>query len=173
MLGVGHEGREAISSASGRIVRTSIQCAPVPSACRRIAALFAVLALGACAPVTSALAQGAGDQQYQDPFGGSGGSGSSGSSGSKAQTTPSDTIEPLSPSPQTSGTGTGSGSSGSSSGSGSAGASGTGSSAATTAPQATGSLPNTGLDTRLLLLGGVVLLLVGLGLRLRSAPERF
>ncbi|MDX6733545.1 MAG: hypothetical protein QOC54_3493, partial [Baekduia sp.] len=77
--------------------------------------------------------------------------------------------QPLSPSPQTSG----SGSSGSSSGSGSAGASGTGSSAATAAPQATGSLPNTGLDTRLLLLGGVVLLLVGLGLRLRSAPERF
>jgi LPXTG-motif cell wall-anchored protein len=143
----------------------------VPSACRRIAALFAVLALGAFAPVTSALAQGAGDQQYQDPFGGSGsgGSGSSGSSGSKAQTTPSGNIQPLSPSPQTSG----SGSSGSSSGSGSAGASGTGSSAATAAPQATGSLPNTGLDTRLLLLGGVVLLLVGLGLRLRSAPERF
>jgi LPXTG-motif cell wall-anchored protein len=148
----------------------------VPSACRRIAALFAVLALGAFAPVTSALAQGAGDQQYQDPFGGSGsgssgsaGSGSSGSSGSKAQTTPGGNIQPLSPSPQTSG----SGSSGSSSGSGSAGASGTGSSAATAAPQAAGSLPNTGLDTRLLLLGGVVLLLVGLGLRLRSAPERF
>jgi LPXTG-motif cell wall-anchored protein len=141
----------------------------VPSACRRIAALIAVLCLGASVPATSALAQGAGDQQYQDPFGdsgtgsdsGSSGSGSSGSSGSGQGSG----IEPLSPSPQTSG-------SGSSSGSAGTGASGT---AATpsTAPAATGSLPNTGLDTRFLLLGGAALLIVGLGLRLRSAPERF
>jgi LPXTG-motif cell wall-anchored protein len=136
--------------------------------------LLAVVSLGAVAPVSSALAQGAGDQQYQDPFGGTGGSGSSGSGGSKTQTTPSGSIQPLSPSPQTSGSGS-SGSNGSSSGSGSAGASASGTAAAppSTAPQATGSLPNTGLDTRLLLLGGAVLLLAGLGLRLRSAPERF
>jgi hypothetical protein len=145
----------------------SIEWASVPSVCRRIAALVAVLCLGACAPVTSALAQGAGDQQYQDPFGDSG-SGSSGSSGS--QTTQSDDIEPLSPSPQTSG-----GSSSGSSGSGSSG-SGTAGTPTAAAPATAGSatsLPNTGLDARVLLLGGAAVLLLGLGLRLRSAPERF
>jgi LPXTG-motif cell wall-anchored protein len=138
----------------------------VPSACRRIAALIAVLCLGASVPATSALAQGAGDQQYQDPFGDSGTGSDSGSSGSGSSGSGQGSgIEPLSPSPQTSG-------SGSSSGSAGTGASGT---AATpsTAPAATGSLPNTGLDTRFLLLGGAALLIVGLGLRLRSAPERF
>jgi LPXTG-motif cell wall-anchored protein len=142
----------------------------VPSVCRRIAALVAVLCLGASVPATTALAQGAGDQQYQDPFGdpgsGSSDSGSSGSGGSGTQTDQGGSIEPLSPSPQTSG--------GSSSGSGTAGTGSSGTAATpSTAPQATGSLPNTGLDTRVLLLGGAALLIVGLGLRLRSAPERF
>jgi LPXTG-motif cell wall-anchored protein len=141
----------------------------VPSVCHRIAALVAVLCLGLSVPATSALAQGAGDQQYQDPFGDSGsGSSGSGSGGSGTQTTQGGSIEPLSPSPQSSGA----------SGSGSSGSSGSGTSSGTavapsTAPQATGSLPNTGLDTRVLLLGGAALLIVGLGLRLRSAPERF
>jgi LPXTG-motif cell wall-anchored protein len=151
---------------------SSIECGSVPSVCRRIAALVAVLCLGASVPATSAIAQGAGDQQYQDPFGdsgsGSSGSGSSGSGGSKTQTDQSGSIAPLSPSPQTSG------GSGSSSGSGTAGTGSSGAAAMpSTAPAATGSLPNTGLDTRVLLLGGAALLIVGLGLRLRSAPERF
>jgi LPXTG-motif cell wall-anchored protein len=154
----------------------SIEWLDVPSVCRRIAALLAVACLGACAPVTSALAQGAGDQQYQDPFGSSGSSGSSKpkTSKPKTQTTPSGSLAPLSPSPQTSGA-SGSGSGGGSA-SGSAGtSSGTGTAAAPAVPAAgtASSLPNTGLDTRVLLLGGAALLLVGLGLRLRSAPERF
>jgi LPXTG-motif cell wall-anchored protein len=150
----------------------------VPSVCRRIAALVAVLCLGVFAgmggSVSAALAQGAGDQQYQDPFAGSdSGSGSSGSKdsgASKTKTGSDGSIEPLSPSPQNAG---GSSSGSSSPGSGTAGTS-TGTAAApSTSPQATGSLPNTGLDTRVVLLAGAVLLLAGLGLRLRSAPERF
>jgi LPXTG-motif cell wall-anchored protein len=143
----------------------------VPSVCRGIAALLAVACLGASAPVTAALAQGAGDQQYQDPFGdsGSGSSGSSGSGGSKTQTNPRSTIKPLSPSPQTAG----GGSSGGASSPGASGSASGGAAATPAAPQARTSLPNTGLDTRALLLAGAVLLILGLGLRLRSAPERF
>jgi hypothetical protein len=150
----------------------SIEWLDVPSVCRRIAALLAVACLGACAPVTSALAQGAGDQQYQDPFGSSGSSGSSKpkTSTPKTQTTPSGSLAPLSPSPQTSGgSGTASGSAGTSSGTSTA----TATAPATPAAGTAASLPNTGLDTRVLLLGGAALLLFGLGLRLRSAPERF
>ncbi|HEY4098331.1 MAG TPA: LPXTG cell wall anchor domain-containing protein [Baekduia sp.] len=125
--------------------------------------------------MSAALAQGAGDQQYQDPFAGSdSGSGSSGSKdsgGSKTKTGSDGSIEPLSPSPQNAG-GSSSGSSSSGSGS-SAGTATPAAPAPSTSPQATGSLPNTGLDTRVVLLAGAVLLLAGLGLRLRSAPERF
>jgi hypothetical protein len=143
----------------------------VPPVRRRIAALLAVACLGASAPVTAALAQGAGDQQYQDPFGdsGSGSSGSSGSGGAKTQTTPRSTIKPLSPSPQTSG----GASSGGSSSPGASGSASSGAATTPTAPQARTSLPSTGLDTRVLLLAGGVLLILGLGLRLRSTPERF
>jgi LPXTG-motif cell wall-anchored protein len=152
----------------------SIEWLDVPSVCRRIAALLAAACLGACAPVTSALAQGAGDQQYQDPFGSSNSSGSSKPKTSKptTPTTPSGSLAPLSPSPQTSsgsGNGTASGSAGTSSGTGTA----TASAPAAPAAGAASSLPNTGLDTRVLVLGGAALLLFGLGLRLRSAPERF
>jgi LPXTG-motif cell wall-anchored protein len=147
----------------------------VPSVCRRIVVLLVVALVGVGGPVTSAFAQGAGDQQYQDPFGdsgsgssgsGSSGSGSSGSSGSGSSGSSDGNLDPLSPAPQTSGSGT----SGSGTSSGTAGTSGTG---ATTSPAASGTLPNTGLDTRVLLLAGAVLLLVGVGLRMRNAPERF
>jgi LPXTG-motif cell wall-anchored protein len=140
----------------------------VPSACRRIVVLLVVALVGVGGPVASAYAQGAGDQQYQDPFGnsdsgsGSGSSGSKGSSGSGSSGN--SDLTPLSPAPQTSGSGT----------SGSGTASGTPSgTAATTSPATTGTLPNTGLDTRVLLLAGAVLLLAGVGLRMRNAPERF
>jgi LPXTG-motif cell wall-anchored protein len=146
----------------------------VPSVCRRIVVLLVVALVGAGGPVASALAQGAGDQQYQDPFGSSdSGSGSSGSSGSKGSSgsgsgSSDGSLTPLSPSPQTSG-GSGS-SSGAGTTSGSAGSSAT---PTTTSPATAGTLPNTGLDTRLLLLAGAVLLLAGVGLRMRNAPERF
>jgi LPXTG-motif cell wall-anchored protein len=147
----------------------------VPSVCRRIVVLLVVALVGVGGPVASALAQGAGDQQYQDPFGnsdsGSGSSGSKGSSGSGSGSSSSGSsdgsLAPLSPSPQTSGSGS---SSGSGATSGTAGTSATGT---TTSPATAGTLPNTGLDTRVLLLAGAVLLLVGVGLRMRNAPERF
>lgn len=44
---------------------------------------------------------------------------------------------------------------------------------ATGAPQAAAGLPNTGADARVLALLGVALLLAGIGLRLRTADERF
>ena len=132
----------------------------MPPVCRRIFALLAVACLGAVAHVSPALAQGAGDQQYQDPFGDTG-SGSSGS-GTKTTTAPS-----LSATPQGS-----AGTSGSGAGSGTSGAAATPAPAPAQAGSAQ-SLPNTGTDARVLLLGGAALLLLGVGLRLRSAPERF
>jgi len=72
--------------------------------------------------------------------------------------------------PSAAGGGTsGSGSSGSGTSSGTAGTPQGG----TTSPAATGQLPNTGLDTRVLIIAGAVLVMAGLGLRLRNAPERF
>jgi LPXTG-motif cell wall-anchored protein len=142
----------------------------VPSACRRIVVLLVVALVGVGGPVASAYAQGAGDQQYQDPFGNSGsgsgssGSGSSGSKGSSGSgSSGGSDLTPLSQAPQTSGSGA------SGSGTASAAPSGT----AATSPATTGTLPNTGLDTRVLLLAGAVLVLAGVGLRMRNAPERF
>jgi hypothetical protein len=118
----------------------------------------------------TALAQGAGDDQYQDPFGDEaaqqqGGSGSGGGGG-EAQTAQDGG---LSDEPPVSGAGD--------SGSDSAGQAG-----ATTTPaapeqpapatgaaeQATGQLPNTGSDPRALLLCGLAFVLIGVGLRLRT-----
>jgi hypothetical protein len=141
-----------------------IEWGRVPSVCRRIVAVLAVACLGAAAPVTLALAQDAGDQQYQDPFGGSTTTKSKPKSGrQKTTTTPGEDLSPLSPSPQTSGQASPSGTSGTST---------------TPTPSAAGAaneagLPNTGVDARLLLVAGAVLLLIGLGLRLRTTPERF
>jgi LPXTG-motif cell wall-anchored protein len=148
----------------------------VPSVCRRIVVLLAVACLGVGGSVSSALAQGAGDQQYQDPFGdsdsGSGNSDNNSSSGSGGSGSSGGDVEPLTPAPQTSGGGSSSSGSGTSGASGTAGTSASGSATpTTTAPAAT--LPNTGLDTRVLLLGGAVLVLLGAGLRMRNAPERF
>jgi LPXTG-motif cell wall-anchored protein len=142
----------------------------VPSVCRRIVVLLVVALFGVGAPVTAAFAQGAGDQQYQDPFGNDDSGTSTTKSKPKAGSGDGD-IAPLSQAPQTSGgsgtSGT-SGTSGASSGTAAPSASGT---PTTTAPA--GTLPNTGLDTRVLLLAGGVLVLLGVGLRMRNAPERF
>ena len=127
----------------------------------------------------TALAQGAGDDQYQDPFGDqpvqndSQGSGDGGDGG-------------LSDTPP----GGGSGDSGSGSGSSGSGSSGSGSGATPpstgetgtaepgTAPevdeQVPGQLPNTGADARVMLLLGLALVLMGVGLRLKTIdPDAF
>jgi LPXTG-motif cell wall-anchored protein len=115
--------------------------------------LACLLALSLAAP-SAAFAQGAGDDQYQDPFGdeptqSDGGAGGGGG---------------LSDTPPGGGT-TGSG--GDSTGS-------TGGGTTTTAPEATATttpsdqLPNTGSDPRILALFGGAILLAGVGLRLRT-----
>lgn len=146
----------------------------------RLTPLIAALVL-ALTP-SAALAQGAGDDQYQDPFGddapaqsdgGSGGGGGSGS-GSESGSGSGSGGGGLSDAPNVgggSGGSGGSGSSGSGSGAGSAGASGSSApaTAQTASPAAGGSqLPNTGSDPRMLLLLGAVFVLTGAGLRLRT-----
>ena len=143
----------------------------------RLATLISLLVL---AFPGAAFAQGAGDDQYQDPFGdqpvqnGGGGSGDSGDGG-------------LSDTPPGGGSGGGGGSgSAPSSGGGAtepdvAGGEGTTAPeapAGDTAPeadeQAPGELPNTGTDPRLLMLLGSALVLTGVGLRLRTIdPNAF
>src|SRR4051794_3596908 len=133
--------------AEGRPSAGSIECRRVPSVCRRIVVLLVVALLGAGVPVTAVHAQGAGDQQYEDPFGGSGDSGNSGSggSGSGGSNSGSGDIDPITPAPQTSGGSSGGGGSGSGSSSGTAatGQSGT-ATPSPSSPAATGTLPNTG-----------------------------
>jgi LPXTG-motif cell wall-anchored protein len=117
----------------------------------RLATLLAVLLLAFPA---AAFAQGAGDDQYQDPFG-----------EEPAQTD--DDGGGLSETPPGGGSDGGSDSSGGDTGGGDT--SGT-PAPATPAPEATASnqLPNTGTDPRVLGLLGSTLLLAGVGLRLRT-----
>jgi LPXTG-motif cell wall-anchored protein len=123
---------------------------------RSVAILLSAAALAVPAGALGQGTSGAGDDQYTDPLGNGGGSGqtttgsqTSGSGGSG-----------LSQNPDLGG-----------------GSSGTGSPAPAPAPTgtgpATGGLPNTGSDPRLLVLAGLALLLSGLGLRLRTADEDF
>jgi LPXTG-motif cell wall-anchored protein len=125
---------------------------------KRIALILAVTVCALALPA-SALAQSAGDNQYQDPLAGpnSGGSGSSGSSGSS-----------------------GGGSSGSSApapsqgSSGSSGTAGSSASSAGTAGSGTNAqaLPRTGGHPEALALAGLVLLGGGLALRRTGAGSR-
>lgn len=141
-----------------------VEWEPVPSVCRRIAALLAVACLGVAGTAPIVHAQSAGDQQYSDPFAGSGG----GSKKQQKSTSTSDGNQ-LSPTPQTP-----TAKAPATSGSGSSGSSGSSAPQTLTATKPSESaLPNTGIDARVLLVVGTVLLLTGLGLRLRSAPERF
>ena len=111
-------------------------------AIRRLAALAAVCAL---AVPSSAFAQSAGDNQYQDPLGGSqGSSGASQGSGSGSSST------------------TGSSSSGSSSSGQTTGSAGSASASASGRQ-----LPRTGAEPFTIALLGGGLLLAGVGLRLR------
>ena len=132
---------------------------------RPLATLLAALLLAFPA---AAFAQGAGDDQDQDPFGDEPSQGSGGGGGS-------DSDGGLSDEPPVSGGGSsGSGSGGSgSSGSGSSGG-GTAPSAGTEAAQATGQLPNTGAEPLLLMGVGAAFVLTGVGLRLRTIdPDAF
>jgi hypothetical protein len=114
----------------------------------RIAAALAGLTL-AVAPAAAHAQNGAGDQQYQDPFAG----GAPTQTAPKAQKpsaplaqAPPATSTPAAPAPQAA--------------------------AATAAPAAQGQLPRTGLDVRVVAGAGLVLLLAGIALRLRPAHGR-
>jgi LPXTG-motif cell wall-anchored protein len=121
----------------------------------RLPALILVLVLALAVP-GSAFGQTAGDDQYQDPFGDSPAQSDDGG----LSTTP-----------------PGGGDSGDSGSSGSApetAAPAPETSAAPTAAAESGTLPNTGSDARLLALLAVSMLMVGVGLRLRTIdPDSF
>ena len=132
---------------------------------RRLAILLAALFLGLPG---AAFAQGAGDDQYQDPFGEEPSTQNDGGSGSGDGG--------LSDAPPVSG---GGGSASGSSGSGSSGGgSGTAPSAGAETPVATaqdpGALPRTGSEPLILVGLGAAFLLTGIGLRLRTIdPNAF
>ncbi len=147
---------------------------------RRIVPLL-LAGLLALAPA-SALAQGgAGDDQYQDPFGGSndtpaqsgGGSSSGGSQSGSSQGSQGGSS---SQGGGTSSSGQSSGSSGATEAPAQTSAPATSpapvdpGTAPTAAPAASGQLPRTGLDVRLVALLGAGLLAAGVGLRLRLRP---
>ena len=135
----------------------------------RLATLISALVL--TLPGT-ALAQGAGDDQYQDPFAEE--TGQQQDAGTpRAVAQQQDEDGGLSESPDVGGSGdSGSGSSGSDSGSaGQSGSTATTPAPTTTQPEAAAQgeqLPNTGSDPRLLLLFGLAFLMIGVGLRLRT-----
>jgi LPXTG-motif cell wall-anchored protein len=104
----------------------------------------AVMALPA-----AALAQSAGDNQYQDPLGGASNSGSSGGSGN----------------------GGGGGNAGAAGNSGTAGDSASSAQADGSASAQANQLPRTGVDSGLLALTGAAMLGVGVALRRRVAPR--
>jgi LPXTG-motif cell wall-anchored protein len=123
----------------------------------RSRAIVALLALLLALP-SSALAQGAGDQQYQDPFGGEqtqGGGGGGGDDGG------------LSDDPPVGGGG---------GGGGDTGGDGETDPPAEDQPAAgdAKALPNTGSDPRILAFAGLVFLMFGIGLRLRTVdPDSY
>jgi LPXTG-motif cell wall-anchored protein len=125
---------------------------------------LALIALGPVAvPVTVAHAQSAGDEQYQDPF-------SSGTSGSGTTTSPPPlSSKPQAPKPSRPSTPASTTPAPSSPASPSSSSPSTQTAPTTAAAQ----LPNTGTDARLLVLLGLALVICGVGLRLRTAPERF
>jgi hypothetical protein len=135
---------------------------------RRLQALIVVASFAGASfgMPAAALAQSAGDEQYQDPLAGETqtGSGSTSTSTSTSTTAPDPSAVPqLSPTTGTStGTGTTSGT-------------GTGTTPTPASPDQAlpSTLPNTGVDGRVLAGIGLGLLLCGIGLRLRTARERF
>lgn len=136
----------------------------MPFRARRSRALIATACLAAAIGVPgSALAQSAGNDQYQDPLAGQ-------TTTQAAPPTGTATLTPqLTPT-------AGSGSSSGTTAPAGTPATRTGPSTSTTASPTqatTTSLPNTGVDGRILAALGAGLLLCGFGLRLRTARERF
>jgi hypothetical protein len=118
----------------------------------RIAAALAGLTL-AVSPAAAYAQNGAGDQQYQDPFAG----GAPAPSAPKAQkpSAPLSQAPPVTSAPAAP-----------------AAPAAQPAATATAAPAAQGQLPRTGLDVRLVAAAGLVLLLAGGALRLRLADGR-
>ena len=116
----------------------------------RSRAIVALLALLLALP-SSALAQGAGDQQYQDPFGGEQTPGGGGGGGQD---------DGLSDDPPVGGGGGGNGDTG--------GGQPDPPAADEPAADEPKALPNTGADPRILAFVGLVFLMFGVGLRLRT-----
>ncbi len=136
----------------------------MPFAAHRTRALIAAACVAGVVAGTPGLAaaQSAGDDQYQDPL--------AGQTQAPAATVPSSTPQ-LTP---TVGGSSGSGSSSGAGGSGTAtGSSRTGGTTTSPTQSSATSLPNTGVDGRILAALGLGLLLCGAGLRLRTARERF
>jgi len=127
---------------------------------RRLTALCCTLVLAGTGGSGLALAQSAGDEQYQDPFGDEpaqtqtdqgDGTPDPGSNLTPTPQVPTPQTPPPAPRPAPTGT-------------------------LGDTPQdgsAAGRLADTGIDTRLFLALGTALLLAGVGLRLRTLPERF
>lgn len=125
----------------------------------RLRPLACLLALALALP-SAAFAQGAGDDQYQDPFG-------------DERTAQQDEDGGLSDEPPTTGGADGDpGPGGGTTGSGGDRGGGQGDTPSARAPR--NALPNTGADPRPLVLVGLALVLLGLGLRLRTIdPDAF
>lgn len=110
----------------------------------RPAVLLVTLALAATPGIAAAQSGGAGDEQYQDPFSGQQGSGGSkGSGGSLGSAPPAASAAPTSTSSSPSAT-------------------------PAAVPALPGELARTGLDLRIVLGAGLVLLIGGLALRRRT-----
>ena len=128
---------------------------------RRLAPLLTMLALAL--PAVPAHAQGAGDDQYQDPFGANGSNGSSGSSSKSSAAAPrrevaqTQTQPGLSQAPPASAPSTA--------------APGSTPAAPAAAAPAAGALPRTGMEIPGVALLGVGLLASGVGLRLRTLDD--
>jgi LPXTG-motif cell wall-anchored protein len=128
----------------------------VPTVRRRLLTLLALASLAVAAPVPAVHAQGAGDDQYQDPFSPSGSQGTP--SKPRTTTTPSATPAPA-PAPAAPAPATASAT--------------TTSTTSTTAaaPSSAAELPRTGFDARPAAAAGLLVLLLGLVLRRRTGPD--
>jgi LPXTG-motif cell wall-anchored protein len=138
-----------------------------PAIRRRITAALLVGALTVPAP---AFGQGAGDDQYRDPFPET--TAQSSPSGSSTTSTTGQGLSQTPPTSTTQGADTGSGSGSTESSSGSAASTDSPDASETTTSGSSEALPQTGDDPWLVALAGAALLLLGAGLRLRGGAQR-
>jgi LPXTG-motif cell wall-anchored protein len=123
---------------------------------RNLAIVLSAAALSVPALALGQGAGGAGDDQYGDPLSGNGSTSTHTTTGSSSTTTTTTAASGLSQNPNL-GTPT----------------TPTTPTTPSTPSPSNGSLPKTGSDPRLLILAGLAMVLAGLGLRLRTADERF